>query len=378
MPERHLHIISFDIPYPPNYGGVIDIFYKIRSLHASGIRVHLHCFEYGRKHAAELDRICYEVHYYPRKTGLPTSLSLKPFIVISRKSKELRENLQKDNYPILFEGLHCCYYLDDIRLANRFRIYRESNIEHHYYYHLFKAERHIFRKLFFLAESYKLWLFQQQLRYSDFMLVVSKQDTEYLSRKFPENRVKYLPSFHANDHVQIIPGSGNFVLYQGNLSVAENIVAAEFLITEVFRELQIPLVIAGLNPPQRLYSLAAGNPNIRIIANPTDEEMFTLIRSAQINLMVTFQPTGLKLKLLNALFSGRHCLVNPAMVAGTELRPLCEIAENGNQFRDKVSQLMTLDFDVPMIQQREKILMLHHSNIKNCLSLLNILSLYIE
>ena len=46
MPDKHLHIISFDIPYPPNYGGVIDVYYKIRTLHKLGIKIHLHCFEY--------------------------------------------------------------------------------------------------------------------------------------------------------------------------------------------------------------------------------------------------------------------------------------------------------------------------------------------
>ncbi len=53
MPDKHLHIISFDIPYPPNYGGVIDVYFKIRTLHELGIKIHLHCFEYpGRDRSA--------------------------------------------------------------------------------------------------------------------------------------------------------------------------------------------------------------------------------------------------------------------------------------------------------------------------------------
>ena len=56
--EKNLNLISFDVPYPPDYGGVIDVFYKIKALYALGIRVHLHCFEYGRKGADELKEIC--------------------------------------------------------------------------------------------------------------------------------------------------------------------------------------------------------------------------------------------------------------------------------------------------------------------------------
>ena len=29
--DYHLHIIAFDVPYPANYGGVIDVFFIIWS-----------------------------------------------------------------------------------------------------------------------------------------------------------------------------------------------------------------------------------------------------------------------------------------------------------------------------------------------------------
>ena len=44
-----LHIVSFDIPYPANYGGVIVIFNQIKALHAAGVKVILHCFQYGAR-----------------------------------------------------------------------------------------------------------------------------------------------------------------------------------------------------------------------------------------------------------------------------------------------------------------------------------------
>ncbi len=30
MSDKHLHVIAFNVPYPADYGGVIDIFYKIK------------------------------------------------------------------------------------------------------------------------------------------------------------------------------------------------------------------------------------------------------------------------------------------------------------------------------------------------------------
>jgi hypothetical protein len=375
MPEQHIHIISFDIPYPANYGGVIDVYFKLRALHAAGVRIHLHCFEYHRDPAPELEKYCCEVLYYPRKTGLPSMLNRKPYIVYSRRSGLLLQNLCKDNYPILFEGLHSCYYLTSDKLKDRFRIYRESNIEHHYYFHLSRAENNILKKAFFIFSGLKLKAYQSVLQYASLMLTVSKEDHDYLETMFPGNKIEYLPSFHHDEEIRILPGRGDYALYQGNLGVVENRKAAEYLATNVFKGLDVKFIIAGLNPSKKLRKLVSGIPNITLVANPTDEEMFSLINKAHVNIMVTFQPTGLKLKLLNALFNGRFCLVNPEMVTGTELARLCRIANNADEFRSSILELMGMPFTEEMIRDRCFHLLPRHSNSENCKTLLGLLPL---
>ena len=42
--KNQLHIVSFDVPYPPNYGGVIDVFYKLKALFDLGIEIYFHTF----------------------------------------------------------------------------------------------------------------------------------------------------------------------------------------------------------------------------------------------------------------------------------------------------------------------------------------------
>jgi len=371
-----VHIISFDIPFPANYGGVIDIFYKIRLLHRAGVSVHLHCFEYNRDRADELKQFCASINYYPRNTSLSAKFGIKPYIAASRISQALLANLLKDEHPILFEGLHTCAILSDPKLKGRFLIYRESNIEHHYYYQLFRAEKSPWKKLYFLAESFRLENFQKILHHASVMLAVSRNDTNYLSGVFPGKKVVYLPSFHRDDVVNINPGKGTYALYQGKLSVPENSIAAEFLITRIWEATYPELLIAGLDPPPWLIRLAASRPNIRIISNPGEEEMFRLIRQAQVNILVTFQPTGLKLKLLNALFNGRFCLVNPDMVAGTSLEELCEIAASPGEFKETLHRLFSSEFTQNQINQREIVLQKHYSNQNNCKLLVEILTLH--
>ena len=374
MPDKNLHIISFDIPYPANYGGVIDVFYKLKSLHKKGIKIILHCFEYpGRERNEILNNYCDRIYYYPRLMGLKSAISPKPYIVSSRRSDELLRNLQRDNYPILFEGLHSCYYIDDLRIRDRLKIYRESNIEHRYYFNLFKVEKKAEKKLYYFAESFKLRLYQKVLKFANLMFVVSQEDTEYLSKMFPGNKVEYLPSFHANKEIESLTGQGEYALYNGNIEVPENAFAISFLINKVFKNIQTPLVIAGMNPPEHILKLAAGHTNVKIIANPDDKSMFELIRNAHVNILITFQATGLKLKLLNTLYKGRFCLVNDKMLNGTNLNELCEIGNSPDQLIEKLNILFNQDFKEENILQRKEILNLNYSNEANIDKLISLI-----
>lgn len=361
MNELNLNIVSFTVPFPANYGGVIDVYYKLAALHSRGVRIHLHCFVYDRKPAAELEKLCETVTYYQRSQGFQEQLSGLPYIVKSRRSEELLKNLLSNSHPILFEGLHSCYYLDHPALRGRTKIYRESNIEHQYYFHLFLSEKKPVSKLYFLLESLKLQHYQRKLKYASQFWVVSEKDQEYLQRKFPDKRVIYLPSFHGNTALQCKTGSGSYVLYHGNLSVAENIHAAEYLLDEVLPGTNIPFVIAGLNPSERLRAKCEEK-KVKLISNPGDQEMVELIRDAQVNILVTFQATGLKLKLLNTLFNGRHTLVNPAMVHGTGLAELCSIAEANVDLRNKMIELFDTPFDTSHFHKRETLLLARYSD----------------
>jgi len=371
---KHLHIVSFNIPYPANYGGVIDVFYKIKYLSAEGVKVHLHCYEYGREQSPVLEEICETVNYYPRKTTLYSHFSILPYIVKSRYSEVLIQNLIKDNYPILFEGMHTFAVGLDKRLKQRRKIYRESNIEHEYYYHLYKSEKNIFKKIFFAVESFRLKKFEKQIVNFDRTLVVSKSDQKSLLSRYPQLIVEYLPSFHPDNIVSSIEGRGEYALYIGNLSVPENILAAEYLVNEVFFDLEYPLIVAGLNPPPHLEKLISKYENISLKPNISDNEMTELIENAQLNVLITFQATGLKLKLLSTLFQGRFVLVNDEMTVGTGLESVCELANTPNEIRKQVVFLKSKVFTKDEILRRASLLDINYSNKQNIQKLVELIS----
>lgn len=365
-----INIVSFDVPFPANYGGVIDVYYKIKHLNALGIKIHLHCFEYGRAHAKELEALCEKVYYYKRKTGVMNIFSLLPYNVKSRQSEELAQNLLSNNYPILFEVLHTCYLMSDERFKNRFKIYRHSNIEHDYYYHLAQSEKKTFKRVYLKEEARKLKNFEKVIAHADLILAVNEDDAAYFKKNYPKVPCEFLPSFHPNEQVTSKPGKGDYILYNGNLSVSENYAAVLWLLENVFNKLNLPVIIAGLNPPAFLNEKIKKLEHVQLIANPPEAQMNKLIEDAHVHVLYTEQATGLKLKLLNVLFKGRFVVCNNKMIQGTGIKATNSLQVNNSaeemvkSIKDLMSTEFTPDFISDRIQQTEQF-----SNSKNAAKL---------
>lgn len=366
-----INIISFDVPYPPNYGGVIDVFYKIKALHEQGCEIILHCFNYGRGEQKTLEKYCKKVHYYPRHNNLLKLAGTLPYIVSTRNDKELLNNLLQNKHPILFEGLHSCYFLNDAALRDRFKIVRTHNIEHDYYFNLSKSEKRIFQKIYFYWEANRLLKFESQLINANIIAAISANDAYHFRRKY--NNVETLFAFHPFEKVIDNTGFGTFVLYHGNLAVAENNVAALYLVKNVFASLNIPFYIAGSNPSNELIMAIKQYPHIKIFANVETEEINNLVQQAHINMLPTFQATGIKLKLLAALYSGKHCLVNTPMVANTGLEELCLIKDKPTEMQQAIIDLMQQPFTSESQAKRKQILDQQFSVEFGAIKLLNLL-----
>lgn len=348
-----LHIISFNVPYPPDYGGVIDVFYKIKALHAEGVKISLHTFAYGRKESRELESLCAEVHYYRRKPMWQGIFSNKPMIVDSRRSRLLLQNLRKDNHPILFEGLHACYYLNEPQLANRLKMVRMHNNEAAYYFSLAKREKSFFNSLYYYEEYKRLKLFEKQLKGADYVLTIAHHETEYYSKLF-KNTI-YVGPFHGNPEVTAKPGLGKYALYHGNLAISENREAAMYLVEQVFNDMDLQLIIAGLNPGELLKKSVYRKSNITLIDSPADARLRDLISNAHVNILPSFQQTGVKLKLINSLFNGRFCLANRMMLHQTGLEKYCIIADTPHEMKTELYRLMETEFTQSDLEFRRQI-----------------------
>ncbi len=369
MVDKILHIVDLDVPFPPTYGAAIDMYHRLISLKKAGVSIILHCFEYGRGEASILNDYCEKVYYYPRKSILEFPFRVEPYILFSRRNKLLFDRLFDDDYPVLLEGEHTCSPLMDERYTQKPFYVRMHNVEYEYYEYLAKSAKNPFKGYYYEEESKRLKKFEKNLIRAQCLFSVSERDHATLLARFP--RVEYVPPFIINDTVDCLPGRGEYALYHGNLSVDENRVAAEFLINEVFPGLNVSLVIAGT----KASSLASiiKNPNIRFVDSPTAAELYDLLRHAHINALPTFQPTGIKHKLINSLFSGRHCVVNEQMVEDNGLATFCHVANDAAEMKTLITQLFEQDFTEEEIEKRKNILQNIYSNQKNAEKLISVI-----
>jgi len=345
-----VNIISFDVPFPANYGGVIDVYYKLVWLKQAGIKIHLHCFSYGRSVAPELEVLCEKVYYYKRKTGIVSNFSLLPYTVKSRQSKELEKNLLSNNFPILFEVLHTCYLLNDERFKHR-------------------------KKIYLKIEAKKLKRFETVLNFADIILSVNQKDTQYFKVNYPKSKIHYLPSFHENEQVTSLLGKGKFILFHGNLSVSENYEAALWLIKNVFSKISYKVIIAGLNPPEILFNASKNYNHIELIASPDSKKMDELISTAHLHILYTKQPTGLKLKLLNVLFKGRFVICNSSMISGTGIQKnsCLLIANESLEFIKEINFSLNKEFtELNFIERQNQVF--DFNNFNNCAQLIEIIN----
>lgn len=373
MSERKLHIICHDIPYPPDYGGAMDLFYKIKALHEQGVGIILHCFEYRRKPDLALEQYCDEVHYYPRATGWKSVTWRRPYIVQSRRVPALLSRLEKDNHPVLMEGIHCTGFLEELLGKGRKVYLRAHNVESVYYRQLASCGHSFSKKTYYRVESWLLKRYEKGLPDSLPILCISEKDARQFREGLGKQNVSVLPVFIPCQEITSEQGMGSFCLYHGNLGVAENEKAALWLLEQVFTKIRLPFVVAGRNPSRRLKTVAHLAQHTCLVSDPSDKELQDLMGKAHINILPSFNHTGVKLKVIQALCHGKHCLVNDAAIEGTGLEEACHIGNTADALASIVAQLYHLPFAEEEIRLRNRIIETHFNNTRNAQQLIQLL-----
>jgi len=375
--KQKLHIVAFDVPYPPNYGGIVDVYYKLKSLHEAGAEIYYHCFYYKGHNPPtdELKKYCKELHFYERKKSLFKLLFNKlPYVVSTRSDTILLMRLMGHQpAPILFDGIQTTFWFCHEDLMSMPTLYRANNIEHDYYAGLAAWERNPLKSLYLKREAKKLRRYEWNLKKSSAILSVAKMDIPHFEQYA---KTHHVPPFFNDSPVVSSSGErvveGEYVLFQGNLSVKENEYAAVEIANYIAPHCSHKIIVAGKNPSRYLKKVLKTRTNIELIASPSIEVMDSLIEHANVNLLMTFQQTGIKLKLLHALQSGKHIIINSKMDDSGIFGEMCYVIDENKAIASKIDELISEPFTAQMKAERDVRFNKYYNNKLNAENILKI------
>lgn len=213
------------------------------------------------------------------------------------------KQLEKDNHPLLIEGLHSSGFLSKLKNKDRKIALRTHNIEHDYYLGLAKLSSNFILKTYYRNEARRLKHYEKKLDSKlDFIFSLSQKDSLYYKTRYKKVKTHFVCAFY-DESPQVIKPK-NYVLLQGNYEVNENKQAGIYLIEKV-----APLcpnqkfVLAGKNAS--FFSSHFSLPKNIIIASAlSKDEMTALNNEAKASIVYSNLNAGVKLKILNALSAG--------------------------------------------------------------------------
>lgn len=339
--EKQLHFISMDVPFPPNYGGIIDVFFKLKAFNQSGVKIYLHLFGFKNERNLELEKYAEEVYFYPIKQNPFLVFNKYPISVSSRNGEKLYSNLIKNKAPIFFESLKTTKILNQFSLPNFSKFLRLHNIEQNYFEGLSKSEWNPVKKKLFELEAKKYIDYEKIITQFDQVFTLSNYEQSYVFNKYKKGT--FVPVFHGNEFFRNLDGFGDYILYHGDLRASDNKKSLEFLI-DTFKEIDYPFLIASSNQEKWVKSKIANHKNMKFVYLENFNHLLELFSGAHINVSWSFQQSGTKLKVVNALFNSRFSVINDKVVDDKNIRQLCVEACDKAELISQINKLIQTPF----------------------------------
>ena len=372
--EKHLHIITHELPPIAGNDGLIEIHHTIKHLHRQGVLIHLHCFSQSgpvKEAISQLSPYCHSISIYPRKSRPSFKHWLLPFAISTRISDALVNELKKDQHPIFFEGLDGTYAAKQLAEGGRKLILRIHKAKHVHYLGLMRMEVNILQKLRFLALSLLWWKYESGIAAKmRLILTTNLIDKVRFENIHSTAKVKYLPVFTAFE-IQQITGQGSSICYHADLSEIENEFAATWIIRCIASAIpERSFIIAGKNPSDRLKRIVNEYSNVRLLADPDDVQMNRIKAQVHIQLLSSFHRTGVNPSMIHALSASRFCVTNQKGSSVPEQESLFVVADNPILTILTIRKLFNTKWEHLESEKRKAIMEKLYDNEKNAMSLM--------
>lgn len=353
--------------------GGSDLYWMIIALSQEGFRIHLHLFQDCGSVHQDIESHVTEIQFYRRNIGHKGFSLTIPYSVGSRADENLKRNLEKNQFPILFEGIESTYYLHIGNFKDNRCLVRLQNLQSQNPATLTKLQTKGVRKIYSYYENKLCISYEKQILKNHCCVLTSSNLNEELKFHRMMGKSTMVPQFMGMASAMGLEGSGNFCLFHGKLSDKFTEDAAIWLINSIFNEIEVPLVIAGENPSDSMINAAHKKMHTCIVANPGEKEMMELIKKAHLHIFPLSLPNGSKNAILQAIILGRHLLIHHDKNKESEFSMVCHEASEPLSYIQKITELFETPFSLDEIEKRQSFLHKEFNDKKNVIQLIKLL-----
>jgi glycosyltransferase involved in cell wall biosynthesis len=345
-------IVAPDFPFPPNHGGRVDIWNRIKLLNGLGFQVDLVASVKDvprEEDAQEVRRYVGSLIVVKRKMGFIKHLSFEPFSVRSRRGLQ-NIPLSGSYSAVILETEHIAAILRNPDLQVEKRILQVHDHEARYYRELSASSRELWRKAFYRLEGIKFRFYSARaMGQCDLFWFASDLERQGYCAKNPAlaSKTFFVPPHVARSTMKRHKLNSYHVFFVGKLGFAPNARGVEWYIDQVHATLAdvrgYELIVAGNTEGEYPHSLRRSisrHPNICLHENPSELQPYYETASVFIN--PVFHGTGVKVKTINAIQAGLPVVSTSTGIQGTGLLhgKHVLVADNPQEFAGSVRRLL--------------------------------------
>ncbi|KIM02624.1 MAG: hypothetical protein KN64_14640 [Sulfurovum sp. AS07-7] len=360
--SKKILIIASDFPYPPNHGGRVDVFERIKVLKSLDYQVSLVSTiktQPNKDEMSYMENFIEDNLLIKRRQSIFDLFSCKPYQVTSRNNhkdiKVVLKNIRNETFDACIVEGH--YGLDLFESINRScninkKYLRVHNDERKYFKELAKSTNNILKKIFYYLESIKFSYYEKNFFKKNIIkacLHVSDDEYKIYKNNYQFINHIFLPaSVDVNDFKKYTKKNNKTVLFIGSLFMPNNIEGLMWYLKNIHNNLckifqDYNLVIAGNSKGFDVQSfIETLNKFTNIIFYDSPENLDDLYLESCVFINPMLSGAGVKLKTINAVKYGLPIVSTEIGNEGTGLihKSHLLVAKNDNDFLQHMIHLL--------------------------------------
>ncbi len=375
-------IIAHDFPYPPNNGGRVDMWTRIKALHSRGVKIFLITWldrEPSQQEYQEIGKYVERIIVYRRCHNIANIiLSKYPSYIVDRQISGLdMENLKSElllfsPQVLLLDGIAgsiCALEIMNLFSEKIIFVYRSHNVEYLYAKALYMSEKNLAYKAVRYINIDRVKKIEKFIRNQSHIIFEISQD-DYERLDMPNN--VFLQNPIIDDKFTESKSYEFDILFIGGLCWPNNIYGLKWFVINCipYLEKEYKIVFAGSNPSKEFIKFCETY-KIGVLPNPKDIK--EVLSKGKVLINPIFHGSGVNIKILEMLSTGKSIVSTNKGVRGIskDILSFIKYTDNAEQFSGYIEEALKKPvYDLLQVQKFRKIY--SSDNIDNMLEMISL------